>query len=190
MREVETGFMPWLKEQAMQYLARGVVARKVGAAQPAAAHASALMHATRNAPGPHSAMRTHGSQRRARHIRTHPARTPRVTTRTVLYAQVVDQLVKDAAVALEASKAAKADTVARHAKLAAEFEQRQAALEAQLSGAEAEAVRRRPTFVLRQLTPAVASAEAIEAATAELTAAAGAAADEAYAAAQAEAADK
>ena len=30
LREVETAFMPWLKEQAAEYLSQGVVARQVG----------------------------------------------------------------------------------------------------------------------------------------------------------------
>ncbi|GFR49941.1 hypothetical protein Agub_g12046 [Astrephomene gubernaculifera] len=131
MREVETGFMPWLKEQAIGYLSRGVVAR-----------------------------------------------------------QVVNKLVEDAAAALSANRDVVAAQAASTAAAVDAWAERQAALEAQLSGAELEAVRGRPTFVLRELKPAVASQEAIEAATAELQAQAEEAAAAKYEADRMEAADK
>ncbi|KAG2487419.1 hypothetical protein HYH03_013987 [Edaphochlamys debaryana] len=131
MREVETGFMPWLKEQAIGYLARGVVAR-----------------------------------------------------------QVVNRLVEDATAALAANREALAGKAAEATAAVDAWAARQKALEDQLQGAELEAVRQRPTFVLRELKPAVATPEAIEAATAELQAQAEEAATIAYEAKRSEAAEK
>ncbi|GLC41245.1 40S ribosomal protein S1, variant 2 [Pleodorina starrii] len=129
MREVETGFMPWLKEQAIGYLARGVVAR-----------------------------------------------------------QVVNKLVEDAAAALSANRDAVAEKAAATAAAVDAWAERQAALETKLQGAELEAVRSRPTFVLRELKPA--TPEAIEAAAAELRAQAEEAANAKYENDKAEAAEK
>ncbi|KAG2443140.1 hypothetical protein HYH02_009551 [Chlamydomonas schloesseri] len=131
MREVETAFMPWLKEQAIGYLARGVVARRV-----------------------------------------------------------VDKLVEDAAAALAANRSSLADKAAATAATVDAWAERQAKMEAELQGKELEAVRRRPTFVLRELKPAVASADAINATAAELTAQAEEAANAKWEAEKAEAAEK
>ncbi|GIL50752.1 hypothetical protein Vafri_6901 [Volvox africanus] len=131
MREVETGFMPWLKEQAIGYLSRGIVAR-----------------------------------------------------------QVVNRLLEDAAAALAANREAVVEKAKATAAAVDAWAERQAALEAQLQGAELEAVRKRPTFVLRELKPAVATPEAIEAAAAELRAQAEEAANAKFEADRAEAADK
>lgn len=109
MREVETGFMPWLKEQAVQYLSQGVVARKV-----------------------------------------------------------VAKLVEDATAALAAQREEQAAAAEATASQADAWAERMAALEAQLQGQELEAVQQRPTFILRELQPAIASPEAIELAMAEL----------------------
>ncbi|KXZ49444.1 RSP3 protein [Gonium pectorale] len=131
LREVETGFMPWLKEQAIGYLARGVVAR-----------------------------------------------------------QVVNKLVEDAAAALAANREKVAAAAVAAGSAVDAWAERQASLEAQLQGAELEAVRQRPTFVLRELKPAVATPESIEAAAAELAAQAEEAANTKYEADRAEAAEK